>query len=118
MRSLIIGMAVLALVGCKSLPDAAQGVYVAEGSLTAAMQVATTYAQLPACGHGVTVCSDPVTVTRIQAAAQAASTAVLQAQALVAPGSTVSSAAQQAALAQAISAVAALTALTSSVKVS
>ena len=118
MRSLIIGLGALALVGCASAPDAAQGVYVAEGSLTAAMQVATVYAQLPTCGHGVTVCSDAQTVLRIQAAAQTASAAALQAEALVAPGSTASASAQQSALAQAVSAIAALTALTSTVKTS
>jgi len=52
-------------------------------ALTAADQVALQYAQLPACGSGgaAGLCSDPATVAKIKAAAQAAYQAVKTAEA-------------------------------------
>ena len=93
----------------------AQALYATEGYLTAAVQVATTYAQLPRCPQP-TLCSDQATVNQIDAAAQTATASVLSAQTLLGTSSTTTSAAE-AAVAAAAQAVTSLTALTSKVKV-
>lgn len=109
--------AILASCATTGTPtDSAQSVYALEATLTAAMQVATTYAELPTCGTSAPlICSDPATVTRIQAAAATAVAAVQTAQALV-TSSGASSAQTQAALLSATQAVTTLSTLTSSVR--
>lgn len=116
-RTLLAGIALAGfLAACTTVPkDAAQSVYALEGTLTAAINVATIYAGLPTCGGATLVCSDPATVARIKAAASSASSAVLAAQASVTDPKT-SAAAQNAAVTQAGQAVAALTTLTASVR--
>lgn len=115
-------VACLVLGACASgtvkAPDAQQTVFGLEGVLTSALQIATTYAQLPICGVGApVVCSDPATVVRIKTAAPIAVSAVQTAQAAVTNGA-LSPAAQAAAVATATQAVTALSSLTSSVRIS
>jgi hypothetical protein len=116
----LFGAAVaLAACGGVAVPTTpAQSVYALEGALTASINLASQYKALPTCvAGGVALCSDPTTITRIQAAATSAATLVLAAEAATSDPST-SAAAQQAAIADAAQAVTALTALTSPLKTS
>lgn len=121
MRTMLALVLCVGLIACKTtsvgVPDAAQTVYTLEGALTAAIQVATTYKRLPACGTGAPVlCSDPATVARIDAAAVAAVSAVQAAQVAVTTGGT-SAAAINADISAAEAALNALMAVTSTVKI-
>lgn len=118
MKRVLLLVGALVLVGCATRPnDAAQSIYAVETGLVGAMEVATSYASLPSCApDGSPICSDPATVTRIQAAAATAVAAVDAAQAAVQPGTSLSAADQTAAVTQATVALAALTNLTSTVR--
>lgn len=111
--------AAVLLAGCQNIvapSDPAQSVFALESTLTAAITLADQYAALPACGTGVTICSSHAIVVQINAAAQAADVAIMAAQAAV-TNSAVSASAQQDAVLQATTAINALTALTSTLKV-
>jgi len=95
--------------------DPAQTLYATEAALTGAIQVATTYAGLPACSTGASLCSNPAVVSKMITDAQAASSAVLTAQGVVTAKGTAAQIA--AAVAAAKAAVSALQADTSTVKV-
>jgi hypothetical protein len=120
MRTMLALALCLGLIACKTTsgaPDAAQTVYTLEGALTAAIQVATTYKQLPVCASGGPVlCSDPGTVSKIDAAAVTAVSAVQAAQVAVTTGGT-SAASINADIAAAETALNALMAVTSTVKI-
>lgn len=90
----------------------AQGVFLAEGVLTAAMNAGAVYTNLPACvAGGPTECANPTIVADMRVAGQAATAAILTAQATISDP-TSSAAAQQSALADALAAIADLTAIT------
>lgn len=114
--------AVALLAGCahgsggSGGPSLAQTVYTLEGVLTTAMDVAAQYAGLPTCQlGGPLVCSDPLMVSRIQAASTKAVTLVSRAQDAVTNGHT-GAGDQNAAVTDAAVAVHSLTDLTSVVK--
>jgi len=115
LASLLAAGALLASCTGVTIKDPAQGLYVAESALIGAMQVATTYAQLPACGTGVALCSDPATVAKIKADAQTASAAVLTAQGVVTANGSAAQIAAAVSVAEA--AVSALQADTATLKV-
>lgn len=108
------------LAGCQNIvapSDPAQSVFALETTLTAAITLADQYAALPACGPTATpICSSHAIVVQINAAAQAADVAIMAAQVAV-TNPAVSPSAQQDAVLQATTAINALTALTSTLKV-
>lgn len=93
MRLSTLAGAILAcsLAACATLGGGglspAQSVFALEGTMTTAIEVATVYASLPSCGHGVAgLCSDPATVAKIKTAAPVAEVAMLSAEAVVTKG--------------------------------
>lgn len=88
MRWLGASMSILVLCsGCAGVrtADPQQRVYVEEGALTTAIQVATQYANLPRCStvsKGM-LCSNPVIVAEMNTAAQAAAVAIQNAETAV-----------------------------------
>lgn len=110
---LLVGAACAALAACASTggtADPAKTLAATEATLTGAIEAAQQYEALPACAPGSPIaCSDPATVTRIQAAAETASSAVLAAQVAISNGS--SAAAQAQAVSSATAAVTSLSTL-------
>ena len=113
MKHLLIPLGLAAsLAACASVKTPQQGIYVAGQALVAAQNIATLYEALPTCvTGGPAACSDPATVTKIQAASQTATVAWSSAAALASSGSA-SSSALTSAESNAEAAITALTALT------
>ena len=107
----------LAGLGCATTPQTpAQSVYQVQGSYAAALQIAVTYKQLPACQQGGPVlCSDKAIVAKLQQADDAAYAALTAAQNIVrTPGAGANA---QTAIVAAQQATAALASITATLKV-
>jgi hypothetical protein len=78
-------MAVSAFSGCGSIQpkSPAQTVYVIESEYNVALQVAVDYKNLPSCGTGATLCSDPAIVLKLQNADKTAASALADAESIV-----------------------------------
>ena len=85
MRRLFAAVMLLLLVACASTPQTpAQSVYQVQGSYAAALQIAVTYKQLPACqAGGPVLCSDKAVVAKLQQADDVAYAALTAAQNIV-----------------------------------
>ena len=115
MRCLALASALLLLTGCATKPETpAQTVYAMEATYAAALQVAVTYSQLPACPQAA-LCSVPATVARLFSAAVGTYSVLQVAQTAVTSGASPAAILADTQVAE--QALATLTALTSSLKI-
>lgn len=114
MRKLLalLAFAVLTGFGCATAPQTpAQSVYAVQGTYAAALSVAVSYKQLPACVQGGPVlCSDPAVVAKLQKADDVAYAALTAAQNIVrTPGAGLNAQTAINAASQAVNALASIT---------
>jgi pyruvate/2-oxoacid:ferredoxin oxidoreductase alpha subunit len=113
----VVAFACLTVFGCATKPQTpAQSVYAAQGTYAAALQIAVTYKQLPACvAGGPVLCSDPAAVAKVQEADDVAYDALTAAQNIVrTPGAGLN---VQTAITAATQAIAAFDSITATLKV-
>lgn len=114
MKNLFSLLLLLFVTACSVAPKSpAQSIYLIENNFRAALVIAVTYKELPKCGTGIQLCSNPVVVKKLQTTYDVANASLKAAQLTVRSGTGNA----EIAITAAQQAVIALTAITSTLEV-